>query len=262
MFADVDIWITHSRYYRTDNFSVGPHRGLIYSQAGAVLAQKTYASEATGIGWRTQAFDTPLHIVAGTPFCAALFSAAGDYAGTGTVFASQLDNAPLHGYQSSGAPGGGNGVFDTSGAAAFPTGSFNQTAYFADIVYETSAPNALPVANAGIDQTVASKTTVTLNGSASSDPDGTITGYTWRQLSGFAVTLSSTSVAQPTFTAPTVSSASLLTFGLVVTDNGSASSTENTVSINVQPPTAARYQLRSGVLEPVEDYRLTSGKLA
>jgi len=93
--------------------------------------------------------------------------------------------------------------------------------------------NNAPTANAGVDQTVAAQQLVTLNGTASSDSDGTIAGYSWTQLSGTTVTLSSTSVAQPTFVAPASASGATLVFGLVVTDNAGADSTQDTVTITV-----------------------------
>ena len=261
MFADVDIWITRFRYYRGSQFSVGPHRGLIYAQGGSILAQKVYASEATGTGWRLQALDTALKINANTPFLVAIFSGAGDYVGTSGVFASQLNAAPLHGYASSASPGGGNGVFATGGSPTYPTSTFNNTAYFADIVYQTTAPNVTPVANAGANQTVASKATVTLDGSASTDADGTIASYAWRQISGYTVTLSSATVVKPTFTAPLVQDNTMLTFGLTVTDNGGASSLEKTTSVFVQPPTTSTYQLQNGTLKAVKQYQLNNGQL-
>jgi methionine-rich copper-binding protein CopC len=87
--------------------------------------------------------------------------------------------------------------------------------------------NQAPTANAGIDQTVVQGATVTLNGSASSDSDGTITTYAWSQTGGTTVTLSSTSVVQPTFTAP--AAPATLTFQLIVTDNGSLTGSDTVV---------------------------------
>jgi hypothetical protein len=93
--------------------------------------------------------------------------------------------------------------------------------------------NSPPTANAGAAQTVISGDTVTLNGSASSDSDGSIASYAWSQTAGGAVTLSSSTAAGPTFTAPTVATSSVLTFSLVVTDNRGAASAASTVNITV-----------------------------
>lgn len=81
-----------------------------------------------------------------------------------------------------------------------------------------TVPDRAPVAHAGPDQTVNTSTTgVTLDGSASTDPDiGDALTYLWEQTGGTKVTLSSTSARKPTFTAP-ASSASL-TFRLTVSD--------------------------------------------
>lgn len=98
----------------------------------------------------------------------------------------------------------------------------------------TPPANTPPVANAGANQTVTSGATVTLTGSGSSDPDGTISTYLWAQTGGSpSVTLSSTSAVSPTFRAPSVSARSTLTFTLTVTDNGGLQSSAScTVTIN------------------------------
>ncbi len=95
-------------------------------------------------------------------------------------------------------------------------------------------PNILPVANAGEDLTVNEQTTVTLNGSASDDSDGSVSDYSWLQTSGASVTLSDASIDSPQFTAPTLTVEDMLVFELTVTDNEGASHADS-VSITVQP---------------------------
>jgi hypothetical protein len=80
-------------------------------------------------------------------------------------------------------------------------------------------PNQPPIANAGSTQNVTGGNTVTLNGTASSDPDGAIASYTWLQLTGTQVTLTNPGSASPTFTAPQVLGTRTLTFRLAVTDD-------------------------------------------
>jgi hypothetical protein len=99
--------------------------------------------------------------------------------------------------------------------------------------------NVAPTANAGPAQTVSAGATVTLNGTGSSDSDGTIATYAWTQTLGGSVILSSTSATQPTFVAPAVTTATQLRFSLVVTDNDGASSGAATVNITVNPVTTA-----------------------
>jgi uncharacterized repeat protein (TIGR01451 family) len=97
-----------------------------------------------------------------------------------------------------------------------------------------TTPVALrPVANAGADQSVPAGATVTLNGSASYDPDGdTPLSFGWLQIGGPAVTLSSATVVSPTFTAP--GAPTVLTFTLRVTDAlGLGCTTADTVVVTV-----------------------------
>lgn len=104
-----------------------------------------------------------------------------------------------------------------------------------EITVRSSTPvNQAPTANAGPDQTLTpaagqSSVAVTLDGSGSSDPDGTIATYNWTGTPDPANTVS-----------PTVNLApGTYTFTLVVTDNDGASSVADTVSIVVNAPPQA-----------------------
>jgi hypothetical protein len=95
----------------------------------------------------------------------------------------------------------------------------------------TVTVGAGPVANAGANQTVATGSAVTLDGSGSTSPDGQPLTYQWTQTGGSTqVSLSSSTAVKPTFTAP--ASADILTFQLVVTE-GQVSSSPSSVTITV-----------------------------
>src|SRR5208337_2046112 len=59
-----------------------------------------------------------------------------------------------------------------------------------------------PFADAGQDQTAVTMSSVTLNGSGSSDPVNSTDSYRWKQISGVPVTLSDPTAQSPVFTAP------------------------------------------------------------
>ncbi len=97
-----------------------------------------------------------------------------------------------------------------------------------------------PAANAGGEITINEGDPVMLDGSGSFDPDGIIVSYSWSQVTGVPVTLSDSSIAQPTFTAPFIGAGTeVLTFELTVTDNSSlqanATAIVNVIWVNDSP---------------------------
>ena len=95
--------------------------------------------------------------------------------------------------------------------------------------------NRPPVANAGPAQAVRGGATVTLDGSGSSDPDGSIASYSWSQTAGPTVALNISTSVRPTFVAPAVTVVTSLTFRLLVADDMGAASTA-TVTVTARPP--------------------------
>jgi len=110
-------------------------------------------------------------------------------------------------------------------------------------VWVRELPNNPPVADAGTDQSVDTNALVTLDGSASYDPDGdTPLTYGWTQTGGTAVVLSSYTASQPAFTAP--GDPGVLTFTLTVTDSlGLADPTPDEVMITVRSLAPSEYPI-------------------
>jgi choice-of-anchor B domain-containing protein len=106
-------------------------------------------------------------------------------------------------------------------------------------ILEAGGSNTPPNAVTGGSQTVNAGAEVTLNGSASNDPDGDSLNYAWTQNIGPAVSLSNANSATATFTAPSVSSDTLLRFQLDVTDPGGLSDSA-TLNVTVTSATAPR----------------------
>jgi hypothetical protein len=92
--------------------------------------------------------------------------------------------------------------------------------------------NHPPVASVGPDQAVAEASLVTLDASASYDPDAEPLTYLWQQLSGPTVTLSDPTQAKPTFLAPPVGPTGMaLSFQLTVSDGQVSAGTTTHVQV-------------------------------
>lgn len=100
---------------------------------------------------------------------------------------------------------------------------------FGDTRFCSQAFNS--VAKAGPDQTVASGSLVTLDGS---DSEGNVNSYSWAQTRGPTVALSNANSAVATFIAPNVTSAVTLSFRLTVVNETNQADTDST-SVIVQP---------------------------
>ncbi|WP_162620910.1 Ig-like domain-containing protein [Tritonibacter mobilis] len=118
-------------------------------------------------------------------------------------------------------------------AVAGVPGVFSVAAAPVSTVYNTT-----PVANAGPDQVVQSGAQITLDGSASSDPNGDTLAYHWSAPTG--ITLSDATAVQPNFTAPSPAPGDpdqLLSFTLTVDDG--TDTHQDTVDVTVMAQVAA-----------------------
>ena len=116
-------------------------------------------------------------------------------------------------------------------ARAFDTLA-NESSNSNEVYYRPSAGLA-PIAEAGPNQAVVAGDTVALDGTNSTDVDGSIVSYLWMQTAGISATLSDVTSSEPTFTAPYVDLADeALTFQLTVSDDDGLTDTDF-VTINV-----------------------------
>ena len=126
-------------------------------------------------------------------------------------------------------------------------GGVDQPKVSAIEILSSVSANIAPVAKAGIAQSIILPTSNTvLDGSASSDADGTIASYSWSEISG-----PNTASFSPAATAqkPTLSGlvAGRYVFALVVTDNSGAVSKADSVVVTVNNPVpVALYRINAG----------------
>lgn len=96
---------------------------------------------------------------------------------------------------------------------------------------------AVPIADAGADREVTANSNVTLDGSASSDPDGQVVGYLWTQSGGTPVEIYDPASSLTSFVAPSGDLPTTLTFELHVWDNGNnRSDLPGRVAVSVVEP--------------------------
>lgn len=122
--------------------------------------------------------------------------------------------------------------------AAPSGGTVGATSTVRVTILDGTGSNQAPNAVAGASQTVSSGASVTLSGGNSNDPDGDALSFQWSQILGPAVTISSADSATATFTAPSVTSDTLLRFQLVVTDPAGLSDV-TTTNVTVRASTSS-----------------------
>jgi subtilisin family serine protease len=129
--SDVSGTVTGLRFYKGAGNN-GTHVGLLYSAAGAVLAQATFTGESSS-GWQTVTFSPTVSITANTTYVAAYWSTSG-FAVSRYFFTSQgITNGPLHALQSG--VDGTNGVYQYGSAPQFPASTWQDSNYWVDIVF-------------------------------------------------------------------------------------------------------------------------------
>lgn len=217
----VDGDITHLRYYEPAGTSESITLYL-RDAAGGVLASVEHAQTGAA-AWVNVPLASPVAVTSGTTYktCYDHPSTNSAYAANPTFHSSAYNNgADLDAPVSA-------GQFVTA-LDSNPTSTFNDTAYYADVVFDP-AGGATPTADAGAEQrTLASGADVTVDASASTPPGGeTITGYAWTQTAGPAVTINSPAAASTTVTPG--ATAGQVTLQVEVTASGGGTDTATVI---------------------------------
>ena len=109
-------------------------------------------------------------ITAGITYTASYHTNVGHYSNTGDYFTTNVTSGPLT------APAVGNGVFAYGSTSLFPTGTFQSTNFWVDVMFNPSTANLPPVADDGL--TGMRDTAVTITAASllanDTDPNGDV----------------------------------------------------------------------------------------
>jgi len=137
------------RFYKAAT-NTGTHIGTLWTATGGKLAEATFTGE-TASGWQQVKFATPVSIAANTTYVASYLAPAGHYSDNGPSLEVAVNNGPLHAIASGST--GGNGVYAYGAGVTFPSGSFNSTNYWVDVLFAPPAPPSVPGAPSGVTAT-------------------------------------------------------------------------------------------------------------
>jgi hypothetical protein len=138
----------------------------------------------------------------------------------------RFDIVPVPGYKIT------NVLVDGTSIGAVSSYSFAGISKNHSIQASFAPLSLVPVTDAGPDQIVTSRATVTLNGANSTDPVSGIATYQWTQTSGPIAVVSNAAAPTCTFAAPIVAAGKCLTFRLYTTNN-QGTTTSNTCIVNI-----------------------------
>jgi hypothetical protein len=120
--------VTAIRFYKGTG-NTGTHTAHLWSAAGNLLASATFSGE-TASGWQQVSFATPVAIAANAVYLASYHTNVGHYSDDQSFFVASVSSPPLL------APASGNGVFAYGSASAFPSGTWNGSNYWVDVVFK------------------------------------------------------------------------------------------------------------------------------
>jgi hypothetical protein len=144
----------------------------LWSSAGSKLAEVQFSGE-TASGWQQTNFTNPVAIAANTTYVISYLAPKGYYANDQNYPWSTLSAAPLH------VSGTAPGVFAYGSNTAVPTGSWNASNYWIDLVFVPGTSSSLPPSGVlGISGQVSGSAaaTLTLSGAATGSTTTDATG--------------------------------------------------------------------------------------
>lgn len=154
---DGDGTITSIRFYKGPG-NGGTHVGHLWRTDGTLLATAVFADESA-TGWQEADFATPVPVTGGTEYVASYQAPQGRYAASSGALKTARTRGPLTAPAS--ATGRPNGVF-ASGAATYPTQTWNATSYGVDVVFvDATAPEVSGRTPAPGDEAIPVASTVT-----------------------------------------------------------------------------------------------------
>jgi len=124
-------FVTGVRFFKGTG-NGGTHTGTLWSATGTALATVTFTGESA-TGWQTATFATPYEVTVGATYVISYLAPQGNYAATASFFTADQTVGPLT------VPAVGNGRYKYGGG--FPTGTWQQTNYFVDVVFNYGTPS-------------------------------------------------------------------------------------------------------------------------
>lgn len=160
-----DIDVEAIRFFKGP-LTTGTHTGSLWDASGARLAQVTFANE-TATGWQTAFLDRPIRLSAGSTFTVSYHAPAGGYVYTSSSFASGKTSGSL-------SLEGTNGLYAYGTDSVVPSNSWNDTNYFADIVYAVApagnSPSVTAAPPSSAEPSASDEPTTPPSGDATSTP--------------------------------------------------------------------------------------------
>ena len=143
-----DGWITSIRYYKTSQ-ARGSTNGTLWSATGQVLARAAFTSK-DGSGWKSAPLAIPVKIKANTAYVASYTAPSGRYAGDQNALIASAAKVTRDLTATA-------GVY--SYALGFPSSTWGNSNYFADITFTSNDPAAAAPSVSSTPRTTAPTTT-------------------------------------------------------------------------------------------------------